>query len=90
MTTKAAKASKKIFMSVSVMIFGQLADWTGGNTVQVEGVTDTDSLVRVLQEKYPGLAKIKFTVAVDRKTVTANTPLHPGATVALMPPFSGG
>jgi sulfur-carrier protein len=77
-------------MTISVMIFGQLADWTGGNTVQVEDAPDTDTLVRVLKERYPGLAKIKFTVAVDRKTVAANTPLHPGAAVALMPPFSGG
>jgi molybdopterin converting factor small subunit len=77
-------------MVISVMVFGQLTDWTGGNTVQVEGVADTDTLVRVLKEKYPGLAQVKFTVAVDRKTITTNTPVHPGTTIALMPPFSGG
>jgi molybdopterin converting factor small subunit len=77
-------------MAISVMVFGQLTDWTGGNTVQMEGVADTDALVQALKEKYPGLAQIKFTVAVDRKTITANTTLHPGTSVALMPPFSGG
>jgi sulfur-carrier protein len=46
--------------------------------------------ISVLEDKYPGLAHIKFTVAVDRKTVTDNTPIHPGTTIALMPPFSGG
>jgi sulfur-carrier protein len=77
-------------MVISVMVFGQLTDWTGGNTVLVDGVADTDSLVRLLKEKYPRLAQFKFTVAVDRKTITVNTTLHPGSSVALMPPFSGG
>ena len=77
-------------MKISVMIFGQLTDSTGGYAVEVEGATDTDTLVRVLKEKYPGLASARFTVAVDRKTVTTNTSLQPGASVALMPPFSGG
>jgi len=72
------------------MVFGQLTDWTGSNSIQVKDVHDTDTLVKILNETYPGLSRIKYTVAVDRKSVAGNTPIHPGSSVALMPPFSGG
>ena len=35
------------------MVFGQLTDWTGSNSIQVKDVHDTDTLVKILNETYP-------------------------------------
>ena len=37
-------------MAISVMVFGQLAELTGGHTLHVEDAADTDDLVRFLKE----------------------------------------
>lgn len=76
-------------MQVKVIIFGQLTDITG-NSLSLNDVTDTDSLLKVLNRQYPALADKKFVVAVDKQVVTGNTSLTDNSTVALLPPFSGG
>jgi molybdopterin synthase sulfur carrier subunit len=77
-------------MDLQVMVFGQLTDITGSGMIGVQDVTDTNSLIAALKEKFPKLAGTKFAIAVDKKVIRENTVLNPASTVVLMPPFSGG
>jgi molybdopterin converting factor small subunit len=77
-------------MEIQVMVFGQLTDITGSGLIGVKNVTDSNSLLLSLEEKYPKLADIKFAIAVDKKVITENTILNQASSVVLMPPFSGG
>jgi len=73
-----------------VKIFGQLSDVIGSNSLEVNGITNTDDLVKNLQLQYPALADSKYRLAVNRNIIQSNTELQTGAEVALLPPFSGG
>jgi sulfur-carrier protein len=75
---------------MTIMIFGQLAEITGGHTVVTEQFADTDSLGQWLHRQYPALAQAKYALAVNKSIVHHNTPLTNGAELALLPPFSGG
>jgi molybdopterin synthase sulfur carrier subunit len=76
-------------MPISIMIFGQLTDITG-NSLSLDDISDTDSLIRKLNKLYPELVEKKFVIAVDKQVVNENTILNDNNTVALLPPFSGG
>ena len=76
-------------MSLKVIMFGKLAD-IAGNSVSVNEVSDTNSLVRELNEKYPGLVNAKYVIAVNKRIIKENTFLNSESVVALLPPFSGG
>ncbi|MEO6329465.1 MAG: MoaD/ThiS family protein [Ginsengibacter sp.] len=76
-------------MQINIIIFGQLCEILGENLV-LNNIADTDSLTTVLNEKYPGLIDSKYLMAVNKKLVTQNTHFTNNATVALLPPFSGG
>ena len=77
-------------MPITVLAFGQVSDLCGTAPLQVEGARDTDALEALLRERFPGLKGLTYAVAVDRKTIRGNTPLHPSSVVALLPPYSGG
>ncbi len=77
-------------MKLSILCFGQVAAITG-NTLQVEEeVATSDELLQVLQNRFPALQSLKYSIAIDKKLVQGNTPLTNGSTVAILPPFSGG
>ena len=76
-------------MSLHVILFGRLAD-IAGNSVIVNAVADTDSLVSALHKTYPALAESTYVIAVDKHVISSNTPLSEKSVVALLPPFSGG
>lgn len=76
-------------MSVKIILFGQLADITGGS-VSVDNVADTDSLINALHKDFPALTKMKYLIAVDKQVIKENTVLNKKSMVALLPPFSGG
>jgi len=76
-------------MSIKIILFGKLADIAGGS-VSVNNVTDTDSLINVLNKDYPALTDTKYVIAVDKQVINGNTVLNKNSTVALLPPFSGG
>ena len=61
-----------------------------GNSVFINGVADTDSLIKELHNTYPALAGAKYVIAVDKRVITSNTLLNEKSVVALLPPFSGG
>ena len=76
-------------MTVNIIIFGRLTD-IAGNSLALENIADTNSLVKQLHIRYPALAEAKYVIAVDKKVVNENTTLSDDSIVALLPPFSGG
>ena len=76
-------------MSLEIILFGKLAD-IAGNSVALDDVSDTDSLVKALHNKFPALANSKYMIAVNKNVVNENTQLNEKTVVALLPPFSGG
>jgi molybdopterin converting factor small subunit len=76
-------------MKINIIIFGQLCDLLGEHII-LYNIADTNSLVTVLNEKFPGLTDSKYMLAVNKKLITANTILTNNCTVAMLPPFSGG
>ena len=77
-------------MDITVLFFGQLAELANTDETVFQSVIDTDGLKIQLQQKYPLFADAAYIMAVDKKVTDTNTLLFNGATVALLPPFSGG
>lgn len=77
-------------MPVQVIVFGQLTDIMGNNSVMVDNVGDTSELIEQLNQRFPALVNKPYIIAVDRQIVTGHTTLSGNNTVALLPPFAGG
>lgn len=77
-------------MTTTVLLFGQIQEITGKHELQVKEMADTYTLLAELSKMYPAIATAKYMIAVDKKTISGNTKLKDGSTVALLPPFSGG
>lgn len=75
---------------ITVLTFGAVADIVGKASFVVNDVASTSELQEKLEQEFPGLKNIRFAVAVNKQLTTASAPLERGATVALLPPFSGG
>ena len=76
-------------MEVKIISFGKIAEITG-KEFSVAEASDTETLKKQLQQRFPLLADMKFAVAVNKKITEENTVLNDNDTVALMPPYSGG
>ena len=77
-------------MQVKILIFGQLADIVNDHELTLIDMPDTNNVISELKKRYPALAQARYVMAVDKQTITMNTNLKDGSTVALLPPFSGG
>ncbi len=77
-------------MQIKILVFGSLTDITNTSDLTVTGINDTDALLIELHRRYPSLAAAKFLMALNKQTVTTNTSITDGSTIALLPPFSGG
>jgi molybdopterin synthase sulfur carrier subunit len=75
---------------MKIIPFGKLADILEHKAVLVDHILDTDGLRQALERQFPQIIHIQYLVAVNRKIVTENTILDDDATIALLPPFSGG
>lgn len=75
---------------VNVLTFGAVADIVGKSNLNLSDVSTTDELKEKLENDYPALKNISYAIAVNKQMVTASTAIGPNATVALLPPFSGG
>jgi molybdopterin synthase sulfur carrier subunit len=75
---------------IKVLAFGMLAEKIQTQSLELEGIPTTDVLKGYLYQQYPELKEVKFSIAVNRKQVTTNTPIPNEAEIALLPPFSGG
>ncbi|MDH7460935.1 MoaD/ThiS family protein [Chitinophagaceae bacterium 26-R-25] len=76
-------------MGLSILAFGQVAEITG-MTFSFDHVSDTNALKLALEKAFPALQHVRYTIAVDKNTITTNTILNENSVVALLPPFSGG
>jgi sulfur-carrier protein len=75
---------------INVLAFGAVADIVGKSSFVLPAPSSTDELKEQLETDFPALKSISYAVAVNKKMITASTALEPNATVALLPPFSGG
>lgn len=77
-------------MEISIVAFGKIAEIVAAKLWVVEGVKSTFELRKHLESIHPELQGMQYVIALDKKIVTADTPLNAGGEVALLPPFSGG
>lgn len=76
--------------TVNVLTFGAITDITGNKSFAMEDIDSTEELIQVLEEKYPLLKTIQYAIAVNKEVIQQDTKLENEATVAILPPFSGG
>ena len=75
---------------MKILFFASIAEFTKCDTLLVQQVSDTESLKMVLKDKFPGIEKLSFSIAVNKNLVTSKADLAESDEVALLPPFSGG
>lgn len=74
---------------MQVLLFGMIAEKAGANEVQVEA--DSVAVLRdALIVRIPGLASMRYAIAVDRRVVQDDMPLAGNEEIAVLPPFAGG
>lgn len=72
-----------------VLLFGMIAEKAGAT--EVDSIArSTLSLKHDLEERIPGLARMSYALAVDRRVVNGDVPLTGKEEIALLPPFAGG
>lgn len=75
---------------MEIIFFGRLAEIAGSQKIEVESINNTHELSHLLEARYPGLAGVRYMIAVNKQLVAEHTLLQGNETIALMPPFSGG
>jgi molybdopterin synthase sulfur carrier subunit len=75
---------------INVLTFGAITEITGSKSFLMQGIDSTERLVDLLEEKYPRLKTVQYAIAVNKEVIQENTILDNDATVAILPPFSGG
>lgn len=75
---------------LNIQVFGQLAEIIGGSSIIIPFIETTGELKNRLLQTYPALQNNRFVIAVDKKIQSDNATIAPGASLALLPPFSGG
>ena len=75
---------------ITVLAFGAVADIVGKANFVRNDVSSTEELQKKLEAEFPRLKNIRFVIAVNKQLTTTSVPLEGSATVALLPPFSGG
>jgi molybdopterin synthase sulfur carrier subunit len=76
--------------NLTVLFFGQLAEVTGTNSVNLPDTCDTDTAKKKILKLYPLLKHYTYLTALDKKIIVDNKALNDNQTLAFMPPFSGG
>lgn len=77
-------------MKIRILCFGSIADITGKSEIEICDAKSTDEAKSQLENKFPKLREVSYVLAVDKKIISHNSPLNDNATIALLPPFSGG
>jgi molybdopterin synthase catalytic subunit/molybdopterin synthase sulfur carrier subunit len=81
-------------MTTTILLFAGLSEAIGARslTVAVEDDTTVAALLDTLGAAHPEIAQMRdrIAVAIDERYATPDTTVAPGATVALIPPVSGG
>ncbi len=77
-------------MEIYLLAFGQIAEITGKSTWKMTEIKDTNELIKKLEEQFPALVIMKYSIAVNKKLIQENTTINNDDTIGLLPPFSGG
>ena len=75
---------------INVLTFGAIADIIGNKSFVMKEIDSTEKLQQVLEEQYPLLKTVQYAIAVNEDVIQAPMLLENNATVAILPPFSGG
>lgn len=76
--------------SIRIVAFGMITEVLSYQERSWKWVSDTDALRADLIGTFPELTNLPFVIAVDMEVSHGNQPISPGATIALLPPYSGG
>lgn len=76
--------------TVTVKAFGLCAEALGCQELQLPLANTVRLFRQELIAMYPSLANQNFRIAVNQELRNEEEDLHPGDTLALLPPFSGG
>jgi molybdopterin converting factor small subunit len=75
---------------IKVKFFGVLSEVTGKQEEDIVFEGNLDELLNLLKQKYPDIAGISFSAAINQEINGAKNELSDGDEVALLPPFTGG
>ncbi|MCO6484986.1 MAG: MoaD/ThiS family protein [Saprospiraceae bacterium] len=76
--------------TMEIIAFGVAARIIGAPRISWPYIRDTAELRAALIHRYPGLRNVPFILAVNRDVSPDEQTIPPGATVAVLPPYSGG
>jgi molybdopterin converting factor small subunit len=74
---------------MKVLLFGMIAQKAGAAEVTATALT-AHALKRELEQRIPGLDRMSYALAIDRRIVKEDIPINGSEEVALLPPFAGG
>ena len=74
---------------MKVLLFGMIAEKAGTSEVETKAVS-TVALQHELEQRIPGLERMSYAIAVDRRIVKGDAPLKGNEEIAVLPPFAGG
>jgi molybdopterin converting factor subunit 1 len=79
-------------MTIKLQYFGLMAEVVGcqQESLTLAKIATVAELKAALLEKYPQLSSVYFTLAVNQKMASENTPIDATSEIALLPPFAGG
>jgi len=75
---------------MKVLLFGELTDIAGNNSIEIETSKDVVTLNDNILQKFPSLQNMKYRTAVNNSFINSNITLHESDVVALLPAFAGG
>jgi len=77
-------------MQIELISFGKISDFISNQNLEIEGIETTDDLKIHLEKNFPGLADVKYKLALNKNLVQQNSEIKNRDSIAIMPPFSGG
>lgn len=77
-------------MNIRIVAFGYLSEIISENTIDLENISDVNSLRTALEKKFPDLNKRPYKIAVNRELVPGECKIDQLSEIALLPPFAGG
>jgi len=75
---------------MKILFFGRLKDITGVEEIEINGHENLESLKKFLIEKFPGLRREVFTIAINFEIAGDDIKLKQDDEIALLPPIAGG
>jgi molybdopterin converting factor small subunit len=77
-------------MTIHVLSFGPVSDLVASGPTEVPTGLNAGTLKQELQQRFPGLQQLSYSIAVNRIIAPDEQPIADNDEVALLPPFSGG